>query len=51
MDIKGKTENLANNGIYTWDQINGCKASSSGTIYGIYDLSGGVWEITSRLCS
>ena len=51
MDIKGKTENLANNGIYTWDQINGCKASSSGTIYGIYDLSGGTWERTSRLCS
>ena len=50
-DIKETTGNLANNGVYTWDQINGCKASSSGTIYGIYDLSGGAWERTSRLCS
>ncbi|MFR0822292.1 MAG: hypothetical protein ACLU84_07150 [Clostridia bacterium] len=50
-NINGTTGNTANNGVYTWDQLNGCKASSSGTIYGIYDLSGGTYERTSRLCS
>ena len=46
-NINGTTGNTANNGVYTWDQLNGCKASSSGTIYGIYDLSGGTWERTA----
>ena len=50
-NINGTTGNTANNDVYTWDQLNGCKASSTGTIYGIYDLSGGTWERTSRLCS
>ncbi len=50
-NINGTIGNTANNGIYTWDQLNGCMASSTGTIYGIYDLSGGMWERTSRLCS
>ncbi len=49
-NINETTGNTANNGVYTWDQLNGCKASSTGTIYGIYDLSGGTWERTSRLC-
>ncbi|MFR0823515.1 MAG: hypothetical protein ACLSHH_07940, partial [Clostridia bacterium] len=43
-NINGTTGNTANNGVYTWDQLNGCKASSTGNIYGIYDLSGGIWE-------
>jgi type II secretory pathway pseudopilin PulG len=38
----GKTENVA-----TWTQVVGTKASSTGTIYGIYDLSGGLWEKTA----
>ena len=46
-NINGTTGNTANNGVYTWEQLNGCKASSSGTIYGIYDLSGGTWERTA----
>ena len=50
-NINGTTGNTANNGVYTWDQLNGCKASSTGTIYGIYDLSGGIWERASRLYS
>ena len=45
-NINGTTGNTANNGVYTWDQLNGCKASSTGTIYGIYDLSGGTYERT-----
>ena len=31
----------------TYDTTNGVKASSTGTIYGIYDLSGGAWERVS----
>ena len=50
-DINGTIGNTANNGVYTWNQKNGCKASSTGTIYGIYDLSGGINERASRLCS
>ena len=33
--------------IYAWNQMSGQKASSSETIYGIYDLSGGAWERTA----
>ena len=32
--------------IYTWTQKYGTKASTTGTIYGIYDMSGGSWERT-----
>ncbi|MFR8145173.1 MAG: hypothetical protein ACLU84_08910 [Clostridia bacterium] len=46
-NINGTTGNTANDGVYTWNQKNGCKASSTGTIYGIYDLSGGMWERTA----
>ncbi len=44
--VTGNTP-TTNEGIYTWEQETGTKASSTGTIYGIYDLSGGVWERTS----
>ena len=33
--------------VYIWKQKEGQKSSSTGTIYGIYDLSGGTWERTS----
>ena len=46
--INGTTGNTANSGIYTWDQIEGQKASSTLNMYGIYDLSGGVWERTAE---
>ena len=45
--INGTTANTASGGVYTWDQKIGTTASSTGTIYGIYDLSGGVWERTT----
>ena len=45
--INGTTGNTANGGVYTWNQLNGVTASSTGTIYGIYDLSGGLWERTA----
>ena len=45
--INGTTANTASGGVYTWDQLTGTTASSTGTIYGIYDLSGGVWERTT----
>ena len=38
-DINSTTGNTASNGIYTWNQLAGTKASTTGTIYGIYDLS------------
>ena len=35
--------------VYTWTQASGTKASTTGTIYGIYDMSGGAWERTASL--
>ena len=35
--------------VYVWTQKSGTKASSTGTIYGIYDMSGGTWERTAGL--
>lgn len=32
---------------YVWNEYNGQKASCTGTIYGVYDMSGGVWERTA----
>ena len=46
-DINSTSGNLASNGVYTWNQKNGTGISSTGTIYGVYDLSGPVGEITS----
>ena len=43
--LNARTETNA----YVWTQKNGTKASSTGTIYGIYDLSGGAWDRTAGL--
>lgn len=40
----GAINNRTQSGIYTWTQKNGTTASSTGTIYGIYDMSGGTSE-------
>jgi len=32
---------------YTWNQAEGQQASTTGTVYGVYDMSGGAWEITA----
>ncbi len=45
--INGTTGNTASGGVYTWNQKTGTTASCTGTIYGIYDLSGGAWERTA----
>lgn len=42
--INNSVRNTPNNGVYTWNQLSGQKASSTGNIYGIYDLSGGSYE-------
>ena len=50
--VRTTIENLNNrtqSGVYIWTQKNGTAASSTGTIYGIYDMSGGAWERTSAL--
>ena len=44
-----KLNNRTETNAYVWTQKNGTKASSTGTIYGIYDLSGGTWERTAGL--
>ena len=43
--ISGKNAN--SDGVYLWNQIEGQKASSTGNMYGIFDLSGGTWERTA----
>ena len=47
MDTTTKRPKATN--VYTWTQASGTKASSTGTIYGIYDMSGGAWERTASL--
>ncbi len=46
-NINRTTANIAVDGVYTWNQLNGTKASSTGNVYGIYDLKGGEWEVVS----
>ena len=41
--------NRTTSGVYVWTQKSGTKASTTGTIYGIYDMSGGAWEKTAGL--
>ena len=41
--------NRTASGVYVWTQKSGTKASTTGTIYGIYDMSGGTWENISAL--
>ena len=36
---------------YKWNQKTGQNASTTGTIYGIYDMSGGTWERTADFIS
>ena len=43
--ISGNTP--SSDGVYLWNQLDGQKASSTGNIYGIFDLSGGNWERTA----
>ena len=47
-NIKSISGNSANSdGVYLWNQKEGQKASSTGNMYGIFDLSGGTWERTA----
>ena len=41
--------NRTASGVYVWTQKSGTNASTTGTIYGIYDMSGGTWERTAGL--
>ena len=46
--INSVTANISNtDGIYVWNQMSGQNASTTGTIYGIYDISGGTREKTT----
>ena len=44
-----KLNNRTASGVYVWTQKSGTNASTTGTIYGIYDMSGGTWERTAGL--
>ena len=45
-NLNAKTEVIGSKGIiYKWNQLIGQNASTTGTIYGIYDFSGGMWEV------
>lgn len=39
--------NDGTSGSYSWETANGQKASTTGNVYGIYDMSGGAWERTA----
>ena len=39
--------NPTTDGVYVWNQVQGQTASSTGNMYGIYDLSGGMYERTA----
>ena len=47
--LNAVTANKADNkdGAYVWNQKNGQASSTTGTIYGVYDMSGTVWERTA----
>ena len=46
--INALTANKADStGAYVWNQKNGQASSTTGTIYGVYDMSGAVWERTA----
>ena len=45
----GALNNRTQSSVYVWTQKNGTTASSTGTIYGIYDMSGGIWERTASI--
>ena len=47
--LKAVTANKADSkgGAYVWSQKNGQTSSTTGTIYGVYDMSGTVWERTA----
>ena len=50
-NINSTTGNTANSGVYTWDQEDGQKSSSTLNMYGVFDMSGGVWERTAGYIS
>ena len=45
----GALNNRTQAEVFVWTQKNGTAASTTGTIYGIYDFSGGSWERTSAI--
>ena len=41
----------SNGTAYKWNQKTGQNASTTGNIYGIYDMNGGIWKITANFIS
>ena len=44
-------ENTINANAIAWNQFGGELASTTGTIYGIYDMSGGTWERSAAIAN
>ncbi len=53
--LAGKTETQTNNGtttdLYKYNTTEGVNASTTGNVYGIYDMAGGAWEYTAGCLS
>ncbi|MCI8443764.1 MAG: hypothetical protein HFJ37_01065 [Clostridia bacterium] len=47
----GIHEDTSNTSVSAYDSINGPKASTTGTIYGVYDMAGGAWEYVAACLS
>ena len=47
VNISNAIRDTAVNGAYAWNQSSGIASSTTGTIYGVYDMSGGTWERTA----
>ncbi len=43
-EIQNAVEGSDTVSTYTWNTVNGIKASTTHNVYGIYDMSGGAWE-------
>ena len=46
-NINNRTGNNAVNTVYAWNQETGQKSSTTLNIYGVFDISGGLWERTA----
>lgn len=46
-DVYNSSTYTFNSNTYGWNTTQGKKASTTGNIYGVYDMAGGAWEITA----
>ena len=44
-----KVNNATTTNLYIYNTSQGCKASTTGNVYGVYDMAGGTWEYTAAI--